>query len=106
MSYRYSSVDPRSNKKRRLDANRVEETFPTTIDYGSRKLPMKGSVSVPSAEVTLPMHILHSQTPQDLTYAILTSDKTIFTKQELLIILGKHDHMLQPKFSDSCEYIS
>jgi hypothetical protein len=108
-AYRYSSTDTRSLKRRRLDNGDAKSTFATSqSDQRLRKIPHQQSaqVSMPAPEVSLPVSFLHAQSPQDLSYAILTTDKALFTKQELLIIVAKLDHMYQPQFPEPCEYIN
>jgi hypothetical protein len=54
-------------------------------------------------EETVP--ITTAETPQDLVYAILTSKKEYFSKQELLEIITKLDAMQRPTFPYECSYI-
>jgi hypothetical protein len=108
-AYRYSSTNTRSIKRRRLDNGDAKSTFvDNQPDHHSRKIPYQQSpqVSMPAPEVSLPVSVIHAQSPQDLSYAILTTDKALFTKQELLTIVAKLDHMYQPQFPEPCEYIN
>jgi len=102
MSRKLYMSDTRNLKKRRLDNGIAIGTF-ISRDFGrDRKLP------IPMREPVLQtnVQILHSQSPQDLIYAIQTSDKTLFTKQELLDIITKLHHMYNPQFPEPCTYIS
>ncbi len=45
------------------------------------------------------------QSPPDLAYAVLTSDKTLYSKQEVLEIISMLSHMFDPKFEGECSYI-
>ncbi len=94
-AYRYSPTDTRSLKRRRLDNGDAISQ--------SQHSPQ---ISMPAPDVSLPVTILHAQNPQDLSYAILTADKALFTKHELLTIVAKLDHMYQPQFPEPCEYIN
>ncbi len=59
-----------------------------------------------SPSVILPQKVAHATNPQDLVYAILTSEKVYYSKQELLMIIGRVDQMLSPKFDGECTYIA
>ena len=86
-----------TSKKRRLNSD-IPFGQPITIQY--TPLPAT-SVSSP-----IPKSVVNSQTPQELTYTILTSGKSIYKKEEVLTIIGKMDNMLSPKFPTNCDYIS
>lgn len=88
------------SKKRRLNCdnpNIVSLAQPITIKYNV----MPTNVNLP-----LPSQISNAQTPQELTYNILTSGKTTYKKEEVLTIIGKIDNMISPKFPTNCDYIS
>ena len=55
---------------------------------------------------TTATNILNAGSPEQLYYAILTSNKSLFTKQELLTIIAKVDQMYKPTFPEPCEYIN
>lgn len=79
-----------------------------TTKNNSRMTFQRGAETVTTSlfpETTIPTTILYSQTPQDLLYAILSTEKAYFTKQELLTILSKLDKMYQPQFDGECSYI-
>ncbi len=112
MSKDYTFSTDRNAKRRKL-SNGIAvpgSSLPQEESY-ARKLPrssqqQRPAVSIPAAEVNLPVQILYAGSPQDLAYAILTSDKVYFTKQDLLTIVNKLDCMLCPKFVGSCTYIN
>ena len=64
------------------------------------------SVSTTAQDITVPVSILSSQTPQDLAFAVITNEKPLYTKQELLLIIAKLNKMLNPQFERECTYIS
>jgi hypothetical protein len=45
-------------------------------------------------------------TPQDMVYAILTGDKMIYTKIEVLSLIDKLTKILSPHFDGDIEYVS
>ncbi len=89
-------MDLRKLKRRKLDSDS------TTIQPPI----FTGQVSIPAPEVTIPVPILYAESPQDLAFAILTSNKFVYTKQELLLIVNKMQQMLAPKFDEDCSYIA
>ena len=98
----------RYSKRRRLDDGNVENTFISPLmdqqsSQRQRKIP---NIKPQTAPEMLPNQILYAQTPQDLSYAILTTDKVLYTKQELLTIIAKLDHMYKPQFPEPCDYIN
>ena len=56
--------------------------------------------------VTLPLPVLGASTPEELCYAIIKSDKSHYSKQELLVLFGRLEQMMQPKFGENCSYIN
>ena len=94
--------------KRRKVYTGEENVADNTMDSDIER-PRKTSIKIvsgPAPQITIPIKILDAQTPQDLVHAILTANKAQYTKQELLVIIGKIDQMLQPKFTDPCPYIN
>ena len=84
-----------------IDYNKPRKTaINTGINFENRWASQSQSQS------QIPVTILGSQTPQELAYSILTSDKAYFSKQEVLLIIGKLDSMLNNKFETECSYIS
>lgn len=93
-------------KRRRLDKH---TSIPTAFQISSAEnthIPYQAVISSPSPIVSLPLSIIHASTPQELGYAILTTDKINFTKQELLAIFSQIEKMYNYPFTDPCEYIN
>ncbi len=87
----------RKLKRRKLNSGDDAPQQPSTFNTGQ--------VTMPTPEVTIPVPILYAESPQDLAFAILTSDKFVYTKQELLLIVNKMHQMLAFKFDGECSYI-
>lgn len=87
-----------TSKKRRLNTGDafITQLQPVKIQYSP----------VQFTPNPIPTPVVNAQTPQDLTYSVLTSGKDTYKKEEVLTIIGKMDKMLAPKFSPDCDYIS
>jgi len=65
-----------------------------------------GEIKAPTLQITIPSSVLGAESPQELVYNILINDKIVYTKQELLFVMGKLHQMINPKFGGDCTYIS
>ena len=89
-------------KRRRIDAYNSMTTKSSHLEPSARKTP---KITI-FPETILPITVLNATTPQELSYALLTTNKTLFTKQEVIAIVSNLDNMYQPRFPEPCEYIN
>ncbi len=80
-----------SNKRRKLCGGVV------TISEQQRPRKVSAVFRVQPLDVT---------SPQELAYLVLTSDKILYTKQEVLDIISRLNQMFSPKFDGECPYIA
>ena len=81
-----------ASKKRRL----IADTVPM----------VETSSSQVTVTTTMPTAVIFSNSPQEMVYAVLTGEKCIYSKQDVLTLINKLVSLYPDRFSGDCSYIS